>query len=59
MLDFAYNSSYLKSRNKTILIQGQFRQKVSKISKNKLGVVIHNCNPSYMTVRGRRIPVRS
>jgi hypothetical protein len=35
------------------------KKKVSEtVSKNKPGVVVHNCNPSYSGSRGRRIIVQ-
>jgi hypothetical protein len=45
-----------------ITVQGQPGQKVSETlptPKNKLGVVVHVCNPSHLGGIGRRIMVQS
>jgi hypothetical protein len=43
-----------------IKVQGQHGQKVSEapISTNKLGMVVHLCNPNYTGDIGRRIVVQ-
>jgi hypothetical protein len=55
----AYNLSYLGDRDRRILVQDHPRQKVSEtLSKNKLGMMVLPCNPSYTGGRGRWIKVQ-
>jgi hypothetical protein len=40
-----------------ILVLGQLRKNLARSYFNKLGVVVHACNPSYMRSVGRKIMV--
>jgi hypothetical protein len=62
VMDHVYSPSYLGDRrDRRILVQGQPGQKIIKtpsISKNKVGMVVHACNPSYKKGMGRKSMVQ-
>jgi hypothetical protein len=53
------NPSHSRGQDRRIVVRGQPGQKVTEllISTNKLGVVAHACDPSYVGGVGKRMVV--
>jgi hypothetical protein len=50
-------SYYLGGKDRRIMVQGQLSKLIRLCGKNELSLMIHNCNPSYLEDKGRRITV--
>jgi hypothetical protein len=59
MVAHAFNSSFSRGRDQSKVVQGQYRQKVSKTPISTIScVVVTSSSPSYMGGGGRRMAVQ-